>query len=152
MPSVVSWTLSLCKCGVDTQKVEGWGSHLNWLLSTASVCNPCGHIMHACMQTAHVSIRAWSKGFPYVEKTSSAPRHLCQSDEMTGLYCKTRLGGKSCTHFVLSVFRVAAPHVKSFCQGTWFLIFFSFLGVNFSVFSSSLLCCFLATYSNLQYL
>lgn len=88
----VSWTLSLCRCGVDTQKVEGWGSHLNWLLSTASVCNPCGHILHACMQTAHVSIRAWSKGFPYVEKTSSAPRHLCQIKVMKWQVCIAKPG------------------------------------------------------------
>lgn len=67
------------------------------------------------------------------------------------LYCKTGLGGKeSCAHFAKCL-RNGCPRNGIPIQDTWFLRVFPLPGVTFFVFSS-FLSCFLATYSNLQYL
>lgn len=104
----VSQSLSLHRCGMDTWRAEGWGPHLRWLISAASMCNPCGQ--YACWPIPHVCLCAQSNWVnargETTLKTPFALRHLPQRKTMKWHVCiaKPGLGERSsCAHFAPSV-------------------------------------------------
>lgn len=134
---------------MDTWKAEGRGPHFE----PAPFCSQYVQSMwSACIQTVHMCGRAQSKDLLRVEKTPFALRLLPQeSNEMTCLCCKTGLENIELCSLCTKCLQHGCSPDGILNSGYLASNSFPLPGVT-SVFSSSLLSCFLATYSNLQYL
>lgn len=145
------WSLSLYRCGVDMWRAEGRGPHLSWLI-LQPVC--AIHVVSMHTGSAHVcTYSEQTKDFLHVEKTPFALRHLPQgSDEMMCLHCKTGLGNIDlCSLCTKCLQHGCSPDGTLIDKVLGFQYLFS-SRCNLLCVSSSLLSCFLATYSSLQYL
>lgn len=104
------------------------------------------------MQTTRVYVLR-ARDFLRVEKNTLCPKIPAseESNEMTRLHCKTSLGGKVELCSLCTKCQQHSCFLNGILiQDTWLLIFFFLPSIIFCV--SSLLSCFLANYSNLQYL